>query len=78
MIRWSDQVRPVAVRLNPGPRLFGRAFSRPERTRLTPGPVVLDHVDCDPAEAAVSYCRQPGGPGGAWTPDCAPNIGGPN
>ena len=39
---------------------------------------VADHVTYGDGQAAVSYCRKPSGPGGAWTADCVPTFGGPN
>lgn len=36
------------------------------------------HVTYGPAQAALSYCRLPDGPKGAWTVDCIPTLGAAN
>lgn len=68
----------IQVGVGPGQHPFGLGASGDTVTLLKPGPVVLDQVTYGPDEAAVSYCRKPSGPGGAWTPDCVPTMGGAN
>jgi hypothetical protein len=64
--------------IGPGQHPFGLGASGDTVTLLKPGPVIIDQVTYAADEAAVSYCRKPSGPGGAWTADCVPTIGGPN
>jgi hypothetical protein len=40
--------------------------------------VVVDFVEYGADEAAMSYCRVPDGPFGAWEADCTPTFGEPN
>ncbi|WP_434425916.1 lamin tail domain-containing protein [Nannocystis pusilla] len=44
------------------------------RADLTP----VDHVTYGPAQAEISFCSLPDGPGGAWTADCKPTFGAAN
>jgi len=39
---------------------------------------LVDSVTYGDGEAAISYCRLPDGPGGAWTADCAATFGSAN
>lgn len=68
----------VQVGTGPGQHPFGLGASGDTVTLFKAGPVVVDQVTYGLDEAAVSFCRQPSGPGGAWTPNCVPTIGGPN
>ena len=68
----------VQLGTGPGQHPFGLGASGDTVTLLKPGPLVIDQVSYGPDEAAVSYCRQPSGPGGAWTADCVPTLGGAN
>lgn len=73
-----DQYLVVPAGMLAGQHPFGLGASGDTVTLLKAGPTVVDHVTYGADEAAVSYCRQPNGPGGAWTPDCVPTLGGPN
>ena len=64
--------------LAPGQHPFGLGAKGDTVTLFKAGPVIIDHVTYEADEAAVSFCRKPSGPGGAWTPDCAPTMGAPN
>jgi hypothetical protein len=70
----------VAEGLGPGQHPFGLGLGGDTITLLDPagGITVIDHVTYGDGEATISYCRQPNGPGGEWTADCAPTLGGPN
>lgn len=68
----------VQLGTGPGQHPFGLGASGDTVTLFKAGPVVIDQVTYGLDEATVSYCRKPSGPGGAWTPDCVPTIGGPN
>ena len=64
--------------LAPGQHPFGLGAKGDTVTLFKAGPVIIDHVTYEADEAAVSFCRKPSGPDGAWTPDCAPTMGAPN
>lgn len=70
----------------PGEHPFGLALEGDRVTLLDPtGPTIIDHTNYGnmeagaPAPAApTSFCRQPDGPGGVWTPNCDPTMGAAN
>jgi len=64
--------------LAPGQHPFGLGANGDTVTLFKAGPVIIDHVTYKADEALVSFCRQPNGPGGQWTPDCTPTMGAPN
>ncbi len=66
----------VPLGLGPGQHPFGLDAQGDTITLLNPQPTltVIDHVTYGDGEAAMSYCRQPNGPGGAWTADCTPSM----
>ena len=75
----AKQFLVVQLGMGPGQHPFGLGASGDSVTLLEPtGPTVIDQVTYGADQAAVSFCRKPTGPGGAWTPDCVPTIGGPN
>jgi hypothetical protein len=39
---------------------------------------IIDQVTYGDGQATISYCRQPNGPDGEFTPGCAATMGGPN
>lgn len=57
---------------------FGLGAKGDTVTLLKPDLTILDQVTYGADEAVVSYCRKPNGPGGAWTADCVPTMGGAN
>ncbi|HWB82087.1 MAG TPA: lamin tail domain-containing protein [Nannocystaceae bacterium] len=70
-------VVPVGMGDNQHP--FGLSGNGDQVTLAQVGPVVvIDTVAYGMGEAATSYCRQPNGPGGTWTADCTPSMGGAN
>lgn len=66
--------------LGPGQHPFGLGLGGDSVTLLNPagGITIIDQVTYGDGEATVSYCRQPNGPGGTWTADCAVTMGGAN
>lgn len=63
----------------PGLHPFGLGLMGDRVTLADPdGPTIIDQVSYGDGEATVSYCRQPNGPGGAWTAGCAATMGGAN
>jgi len=70
----------VGVGFGPGQHPFGLGLGGDSITLLDPagGVTIIDQVTYGAAEATVSYCRQPNGPGGVWTADCAATMGGAN
>jgi Lamin Tail Domain len=69
----------VAAGDGPGQHPFGLSGGGDQLTLLQVSPVVvIDNVSYGDGEADVSYCRQPNGPGGTWTADCDPTMGGAN
>lgn len=70
-------VVPSGMGVNEHP--FGLSGNGDQVTIAQVGPVVvIDTVAYGMGQAATSYCRQPNGPGGTWTADCTPTMGGPN
>lgn len=57
---------------------FGLGASGDTVTLLEPDLTIVDQVTYGPDQAAISYCRKPNGPGGAWTPNCVPTMGAAN
>lgn len=74
----AKQFLVVQAGTGPGQHPFGLGASGDTVTLFKTGPVVIDQVTYGLDQAAISFCRKPSGPGGAWTPDCVPTIGGPN
>jgi hypothetical protein len=69
----------VSVGLGPGQHPFGLGLNGDTITLADPaGPTVIDQVTYDDGDATISYCRQPNGPGGAWTAACTPSMGAAN
>ena len=68
----------VQVGTGPAQHPFGLAMKGDRVVLAKPNLQVADHVTYGDGQAAVSYCRKPSGPGGAWTADCVPTFGGPN
>lgn len=72
----------VPVGLGPGQHPFGLGLSGDTVTLVDPvgpeGLTVIDQVRYGDGEATTSYCRLPNGPGGTWTADCSPTLGGAN
>ncbi len=57
---------------------FGLGAGGDHVALLDPDGVVVDFVEYEADEAAVSYCRVPDGPFGDWEPNCTPTPGEPN
>ena len=74
----AKQFLVVAKGMDPGQHPFGLGASGDTVTLLKPNLDVVDQVAYAMDEAAVSYCRLPDGPGGAWTIDCTPSFGAAN
>jgi hypothetical protein len=75
----ANEYLVVQAGMGPGQHPFGLGVAGDSVTLLkTPGTTVVDQVTYGPDQAVVSFCRTPTGPGGAWTPDCVPTMGGPN
>ncbi len=76
----ANQFLVVQLGMGPGQHPFGLGAAGDSITlfNTNSGLTIIDQVTYGPDEAAVSFCRKPTGPGGAWTPDCVPTIGGPN
>ena len=69
----------VPVGLGPGQHPFGLGLAGDTVTLADPaGPTVIDQVTYGDGDATVSYCRQPNGPGGAWTAGCTASMGAAN
>ncbi len=68
----------VSSGLAPGQHPFGLGSGGDTVTLFKAGPTIIDHVTYKTDEAAISFCRQPTGPGGQWTAGCAPTMGAPN
>lgn len=68
----------VQVGVGPGQHPFGLGTMGDRVTLAKKDLTIVDQVTYGANQAAVSYCRKPNGPGGAWTADCVPTIGGPN
>jgi hypothetical protein len=62
----------------PGQHPFGLGADGDTVTLLQPNLTVVDQVSYGQGEAALSYCRLPDGPGGAWTSGCTPTLGAAN
>lgn len=70
--------RVVQVGMNPGQHPFGLGTTGDTVALARPDLTIVDQVTYGAGEAMVSYCRQPDGPGGAWTANCVPTMGGAN
>ena len=68
----------VQVGTGPGQHPFGLGMMGDRVTLAKKDLTIVDQVTYGANQAAVSYCRKPNGPGGAWTADCVPTIGGAN
>lgn len=68
----------VQAGTGPGQHPFGLGLMGDRVTLARPDLTIVDQVTYGAGEADVSYCRQPNGPGGAWTAGCVPTIGGAN
>lgn len=69
----------VEAGMLPGEHPFGLSGGGDQVSLVRLDPlVVIDVVAYGDGEAATSYCRQPNGPGGTWTPDCTPSFGSAN
>lgn len=68
----------VPLGVGPGQHPFGLGMMGDRVTLAMPNLKIVDQVTYGAAEADISYCRKPNGPGGAWTVDCAPTMGGAN
>ncbi len=69
----------VKVGVGPGQHPFGLGASGDTVTLFKlAGPTIIDSATYDADQAIVSFCRQPNGPGGAWTPDCTATMGAAN
>lgn len=69
----------VPAGVGPGQHPFGLAVRGDSVALFDPAAsAILDQVTYGDGEAMVSYCRQPNGPGGAWTAACTPTLGGAN
>lgn len=74
-----DAYLVVSSGLGPGQHPFGLGLAGDEVTLLDPaGPTVIDQTKYGDGDATISFCRQPNGPGGAWTADCTATMGSPN
>lgn len=61
--------------LGPGQHPFGLGLMGDRVTLVDPaGPTILDQTSYGDAQASISWCRQPNGPGGAWQ-ECDPSMG---
>ena len=68
----------VSQGMEPGQHPFGLAAKGDRVTLIKPDKTIADQVTYGDQQAAISYCRQPNGPGGAWTADCVPTLGAEN
>lgn len=68
----------VAKGMLPGQHPFGLGAGGDTVTLLKPDLSVVSVVTYGDGQAAVSYCRLPDGPTGAWQPDCVPTLGAKN
>ncbi len=69
----------VKVGVGPGQHPFGLGASGDTVTLFKlAGPTIIDSTTYDADQAIVSFCRNPNGPGGAWTPDCTATMGAAN
>jgi hypothetical protein len=68
----------VTKGMNPGQHPFGLSDAGDTVSLLLPSLDAVDQVSYGAGEAAVSYCRVPDGPGGAWMAACTPTFGMPN
>jgi hypothetical protein len=64
--------------MRPGQHPFGLSAGGDAVSLLRPNLALADQVVYGADAAAVSYCRLPDGPGGAWTAGCTPTFGAPN
>lgn len=71
----AKQFLVVAKGVGPGQHPFGLSGGGDTVTLLEPNLAVVDQVVYGINEAAISYCRLPDGPGGAWTTGCMPTFG---
>ena len=69
-------VVPKGANVNQHP--FGLSAGGDTVTLLKPNLELVDQVSYAAAEADVSYCRLPDGPGGEWTPMCTATLGAAN
>lgn len=74
----AKQFLVVAKGVGPGQHPFGLSADGDTVTLLRPDLTVVDQVTYGANQAAVSYCRLPDGPGGAWTAGCQPTFGAAN
>lgn len=86
----EEYVFPDGTSLDPGAYLvvvrgdlpdghpFGLSADGDAVALLDPSLVVVDFVAYGLAQAAVSYCRLPNGPDGAWQAGCTPTFGDAN
>lgn len=63
----------ISQGVGPGQHPFGLGAMGDRLTLVDPaGPTIIDQTQFADGQAAVSWCRQPNGPGGAWE-TCAPS-----
>lgn len=74
----AKQFLVVPKGTNPGEHPFGLGAGGETVSLLKSDVSVVDQVTYAADEAAVSYCRVPDGPGGAWTVGCQPTFGATN
>lgn len=74
----ADEFLVIAKGDLAGQHPFGLADTGDAVTLLDADLKPISHVTFGPMEAALSYCRLPDGPDGAWTIDCIPTFGAAN
>ena len=68
----------VAKGMLAGQHPFGLGAAGDTVTLLDASAALISQVTYGDGQAALSYCRIPDGPGGAWAADCVPTLGLPN
>lgn len=74
----ADEFLVVAKGMLAGQHPFGLGATGDTVTLLDASAAIISQVTYGDGQAALSYCRIPDGPTGAWAADCVPTLGLPN